>query len=135
MRTCFRVMRQTRLQARVERGVKMSPYEVDPLLEEIIRELTLRIVTLRWTEFDTVWEAAIRVCDRYELGKSKRANALVDQALSRRPGAIISSAAEPCAVDGPAQTLQPAPLSPSSPGYAPSAVPPSTMRRRDFSDY
>jgi len=27
----------------------------------------MRIAIPRWSEFETVWEAAIRVCDRYEL--------------------------------------------------------------------
>ena len=112
----------------------MSPYEVDHQMEEIIRELTLRIVTLRWTEFDTVWEAAIRVCDRYELGKAKRAKELVHGVLSG-PSPVISSVAEASAVDGRAQTQPPVPVSSDSRGYGPNAVPPSTTRRQDFSDY
>ena len=133
MRTCFRVMRQTRLQARADRGIKMSPYEDDPSLEEIIRELTLRIVTLRWAEFDSVWEAAIRVCDRYELGKPKPAAELVHQVSSRTPEPVISLAA-PSSVDALVQTQPPIPGSQGSHGCAPSAVPLSTARPPDFSD-
>ena len=55
----------------------MSPLmEFDQRMEQIIREFALRIVVPRWTEFDTVWEAAIRVCDRYELGKGRRSDLL-----------------------------------------------------------
>jgi hypothetical protein len=58
----------------------MSPVtEFDQRLEQIIRELTLRIAVPRWTEFDTLWEAAIRVCDRYELGKCKRSEQVANQ--------------------------------------------------------
>jgi len=49
------------LQARAESEYVVSPLdEFDQKLEQIIREFTLRIVVPRWTEFDTVWEAAIR---------------------------------------------------------------------------
>ena len=112
----------------------MSPYEADQQLEEIVRELTVRIVTQRWTEFDTVWEAAIRVCDRYELGKPKPVDKFVKQPLSKMPDTVISSVAGPSVVDAPVQTQPPTLASPGSHGYAPSAVPPSTARRRDFSD-
>ena len=44
--------------------------EFDRKLERIIHELTLRILVPDWTKFDAVWEAAIRVCDRYEIGKN-----------------------------------------------------------------
>jgi hypothetical protein len=58
----------------------MSPVtEFDQRLEQIIREFALRIAVPRWTEFDTVWEAAIRVCDRYELGKCRQSNPATDQ--------------------------------------------------------
>ena len=110
----------------------MRPYEADDPLEEIVRELTLRIVTLRWTEFESVWEAAIRVCDRYELGKQKRASELVHGVLSR-PSPVVSSAAEASAVDVHAQTQSPVRGSQGSHGCAPGAVPLSTTRRRDFS--
>ena len=58
----------------------MSPVtEFDQRLEQIIREFALRIAVPRWTEFDTVWEAAIRVCDRYELGKGRRSELVANQ--------------------------------------------------------
>jgi len=58
----------------------MSPLaEFDQRLEQMIREFALRIAVPRWTEFDTLWEAAIRVCDRYELGKRGRSNLVADQ--------------------------------------------------------
>jgi hypothetical protein len=41
--------------------------EFDRRLELIIQELTLRIIAPRWNEFDSVWESANRVCDRYQL--------------------------------------------------------------------
>jgi hypothetical protein len=85
----------------------MSPLtEFDQRLEQIIREFALRIVVPRWTEFDTVWEAAIRVCDRYELGKSKPTSAKADQP-SVAAGQDSTSSAEPFAVDAPAQTRPP----------------------------
>ena len=80
--------------------------ELDQRLEQIIREFALRIVVPRWTEFDTVWEAAIRVCDRYELGKSRRSFAEADQPNVGATEAATSSA-EPCATDAPAQTHPP----------------------------
>jgi len=43
--------------------------EFDRRLELIIQELTLRIVVPRWNEFDSVWESANKVCDRYQLKK------------------------------------------------------------------
>ena len=43
--------------------------EFDRKLERIIQELTLRIVVPRWNEFDSVWESANKVCDRYQLNK------------------------------------------------------------------
>jgi hypothetical protein len=100
-------MRQPRLQARAESEYAMSPLaEFDLKLEQMIRELTLRIVVPRWTEFDTVWEAAIRVCDRYELGKTRRPIPGVDQSSSDATKPITSSP-EPCATDAPAQTHPP----------------------------
>jgi hypothetical protein len=48
----------------------MSLLELDRQLERAIREFTLRIVVPRWNEFDKLWEAALRVCERYELGKA-----------------------------------------------------------------
>ena len=46
----------------------MSPLaQLDQRLENIIRELTLRIVAPQWSEFDDVWDLANRVCDRYNI--------------------------------------------------------------------
>lgn len=36
------------------------------MLEQFMTELTLRMVTHRWKEFDVVFECANRICDRYE---------------------------------------------------------------------
>ena len=48
----------------------MSPIaEADQELETVIRELTMRIVVPRLSDFDDVWEIANRVCDRYGLAK------------------------------------------------------------------
>jgi len=85
----------------------MSPIaEFDQQLERIIREFALRIAVPRWSEFDTVWDAAIRVCDRYELGKFRQApvNAL---STTRAELQSVISSAEPSATDEPAQTHPP----------------------------
>jgi hypothetical protein len=79
--------------------------EFDQKLEQIIREFTLRIVVPRWTEFESLWEAAIRVCDRYELGKSHRATAVSDQ--SQPAADPVTSSPAPSATDAPAQTRPP----------------------------
>ena len=88
----------------------MSPVaELDKKLEQLIRELALRIVVPRWTQFDEVWEAAIRVCDRYELGKNRRDAALASAApetLCTIPKPSTSSPAL-SSVDAPAQTHPP----------------------------
>jgi hypothetical protein len=85
----------------------MSPLsEFDQQLEQIIREFALRIVVPRWTEFDTVWEAAIRVCDRYELGKSRRNPEPAGQSNPAEPETVTSSAGL-SATDGPVQTPRP----------------------------
>jgi len=77
--------------------------EFDQRLEQMIREFTMRIAIPRWSEFETVWEAAIRVCDRYELGKGK----LVTGEPCTEQTEPITSSAEPCATDAPAQTHPP----------------------------
>jgi len=49
----------------------MSPIaEFDRRMEQLIRTFALRILAPDWTEFDAVWQAANRICDRYELGKT-----------------------------------------------------------------
>ena len=46
----------------------MSPLaQLDQELENIIRELTLRILVPCLSEFDSVWETANKVCDRYQI--------------------------------------------------------------------
>jgi hypothetical protein len=46
----------------------MSPLEqLNQALDNIIRELTLRILVPRLGEFDRVWEIANQVCDRYQI--------------------------------------------------------------------
>ena len=48
----------------------MSPLaQFDLELGNVIREIRLRLMVPRVSEFDYVWEAANRVCDRYEIGK------------------------------------------------------------------
>jgi len=47
----------------------MSPLaKLDRELENLIRNLSQRLVTPDWCEFEMVWEAAHRVCDRYQIG-------------------------------------------------------------------
>jgi hypothetical protein len=47
----------------------MSPIaEFDRRMEQLIRTFALRILVPDWTEFDAVWKAANRICDRYKLG-------------------------------------------------------------------
>jgi hypothetical protein len=48
--------------------------KVDQRQERLVHEVALHIVLRRWAEFDVVWEAANRVCDAYEIGKSKIEN-------------------------------------------------------------
>jgi hypothetical protein len=49
----------------------MSPLvEFDRRMEQMIRAFALRIMVPRWTEFDAVWQAANRICDRYEIGEA-----------------------------------------------------------------
>ncbi len=96
-----------RLQARAESGLAMSPLaEFDQRLEQIIREFALRIAVPRMTEFEALWEAAIRVCDRYELGKSSRATSDADQSKPLQPEAVTSSL-QLSGADAPAQTPPP----------------------------
>jgi len=77
--------------------------EFDQRLEQIIREFTMRIAIPRWSEFETVWEAAIRVCDRYELGKGKQ----VTEETCAKQEKLITSSPAPSATDAPAQTHPP----------------------------
>ena len=49
----------------------MSPLaQFEQEFEKAIRELTLRIVVPRLSQFEVVWEVANRVCDRYEITKT-----------------------------------------------------------------
>jgi hypothetical protein len=43
---------------------------IDRGSDEIIEALARRILAYRWSEFDRVWEAANKICDRYELEKA-----------------------------------------------------------------
>jgi hypothetical protein len=44
----------------------MSPVaQADQELESVIRELAMRILVPRMSDFDDVWEIANRICDRY----------------------------------------------------------------------
>jgi hypothetical protein len=46
----------------------MSPLaQLDRLLENILRDLTLRFVVPRLSEFDSIWDTANRICDRYQI--------------------------------------------------------------------
>jgi hypothetical protein len=46
----------------------MSPLaQFDQDMENVIRELSLRIVIPALGEFEDVWESANKVCDRYEI--------------------------------------------------------------------
>ena len=48
----------------------MSPLaQLDLTLEQLIRQITLRIVSLRSAEFEAVWESANRICNQYDLEK------------------------------------------------------------------
>jgi len=78
--------------------------EFDKKLEKMIGELTLRILVPRWTEFDAIWDITTRVCDRYELGKVRRA--VTEATNTSQPGEVTSSAV-PSAVDVPVQTPPP----------------------------
>lgn len=44
--------------------------QIDQASEEIIYELARRVIGYRLGEFDRVWEAANRICDRYQLKKT-----------------------------------------------------------------
>ncbi|HLW84944.1 MAG TPA: hypothetical protein VKR60_06975 [Candidatus Sulfotelmatobacter sp.] len=53
------------------REVDISPIEqFDQRMEEMVRELSLRIMVPHWREFDRVLEIADRVCDRNQLKKT-----------------------------------------------------------------
>jgi hypothetical protein len=43
---------------------------IDQGSDEIIDALARRIMASRWSEFDRVWEATNKICDRYELEKA-----------------------------------------------------------------
>jgi hypothetical protein len=44
--------------------------QIDRASEEIIYELVRRVVGYRSIEFDRVWEAANKICDRYQVRKN-----------------------------------------------------------------
>ena len=41
--------------------------QLDRLLENILWELTFRFVVPRLSEFDSLWDIANRICDRYQI--------------------------------------------------------------------
>jgi hypothetical protein len=83
----------------------MSPLECDQKLEQIIREFSLRIAVPRWTEFDSLWEIAIRVCEQYQVGKSQVV--LVADQRDDAAATDVTSSHAPSAADAPAQTHLP----------------------------
>jgi hypothetical protein len=44
--------------------------QIDRASEEIIYELARRVIGYRLGEFDRVWEAANKICDRYQVKKA-----------------------------------------------------------------
>ena len=42
----------------------------DQASEEIVYQLARRLIVYRLGEFDRVWEAANRICDRYQVKKA-----------------------------------------------------------------
>jgi len=44
--------------------------QIDQSSEEIIYELALRVIGYRLKEFDRIWEAANKICDRYQIKKA-----------------------------------------------------------------
>lgn len=46
--------------------ITTPPQEPDPELEQFLCDLALRLAFRGMEGFDEVWEAANRVCDRYE---------------------------------------------------------------------
>jgi hypothetical protein len=68
-RTCSHVMRRSGCKPGHTRH--MTPLaKFDCELGKIIGELTLRIVTPRRSEFESVWEVANSVCDWYHIQKT-----------------------------------------------------------------
>jgi hypothetical protein len=52
-------------------GAIMTPLtQLDRDLERIILELAQHIVALRESEFEKVWVAANKICDRYEIANT-----------------------------------------------------------------
>jgi len=80
--------------------------EFDQQLERIIHEFAMRIAVPRWSEFEKLWDAAIRVCDRYGLGKTRQTS-LSSQTPSPAEQQAVISSMELSATDEPAQTLPP----------------------------
>ncbi len=48
-------------------GVVSAIAQIERASEEIIYEIARRVIAYRWGEFERVWEAANRICDRYKL--------------------------------------------------------------------
>jgi hypothetical protein len=74
--------------------------EFDRILEQVTRERALRTVLRRWAEFDDVWDAAIRVCEHYGIGKSNSgsqpSNSQIPEQLMLVIPEIVSSSADSC---------------------------------------
>ena len=69
----------------------MSPLaQLDCLLENILRELTLRFVVPRLSEFDSLWDTANRICDRNQIKSiSSSAVACRQRATALRYGMLL----------------------------------------------
>jgi hypothetical protein len=44
--------------------------QIDRASEDIIYELVRRVIAYRLSEFNRVWEAANKICDRYQVTKN-----------------------------------------------------------------
>jgi hypothetical protein len=56
--------------AEMEVTVVSAIVQIDQASEEIIYALARRIIVCRLGEFDRVWEAANKICDRYRVKKA-----------------------------------------------------------------
>ena len=81
--------------------------------EQVIGELTLRLLVPGWSEFDAVYEAANGICDRYEItkiaGDQNSADLICGQESLVSTRESSASLKEPCAAHAPAQTPPPMP--------------------------
>jgi hypothetical protein len=56
--------------AEMEVTVVSAIAQIDRASEEIIYELARRVIGYRLGEFDRIWEAANKICDRYQVKKA-----------------------------------------------------------------